>query len=89
MVSRIPCKFKCHSSQHSFDSRNVKLYSFQIILAIGYRVRSNIGTHFRNFAPEFVKWATIRKIRVVQNEASVRWRVRSNATTLIMAEWTS
>ena len=30
--------------------RNVKIYNLQVILAIGYRVRNNIGIHFRNWA---------------------------------------
>ena len=30
--------------------REVKIYNLQMILAIGYRVRNNIGTHFRNWA---------------------------------------
>lgn len=30
--------------------RHVKHYNFQIVLAIGYRVRSNVGIHFRNWA---------------------------------------
>lgn len=30
--------------------RNRKHYNFRVILAIGYRVRSNIGIHFRNWA---------------------------------------
>ena len=30
--------------------RNVKIYNLQVILAIGYRVRNNIGMHFRNWA---------------------------------------
>ncbi|MBP2632078.1 MAG: toxin fic [Firmicutes bacterium] len=30
--------------------RNIKHYNFQMILAIGYRVRSNVGMHFRNWA---------------------------------------
>lgn len=30
--------------------RNKKHYNFRIILAIGYRVRSNVGVHFRNWA---------------------------------------
>lgn len=30
--------------------RSVKHYNFQMILAIGYRVRSNVGIHFRNWA---------------------------------------
>lgn len=30
--------------------RNRKHYSFRMILAIGYRVRSNVGVHFRNWA---------------------------------------
>ncbi|MDD3363795.1 MAG: virulence RhuM family protein [Syntrophomonas sp.] len=30
--------------------RLVKHYNFQMILAIGYRVRSNVGIHFRNWA---------------------------------------
>lgn len=29
--------------------RNKKYYNFRMILAIGYRVRSNVGTHFRNW----------------------------------------
>ena len=31
-------------------SRDVKHYNFQMILAIGYRVRSNVGIHFRTWA---------------------------------------
>lgn len=30
--------------------RMVKHYDFQMVLAIGYRVRSNVGIHFRNWA---------------------------------------
>lgn len=30
--------------------REIKVYNLQIILAIGYRVRNNIGIHFRNWA---------------------------------------
>lgn len=30
--------------------RNKKHYNFRMILAIGYRVRSNVGVHFRNWA---------------------------------------
>jgi len=30
--------------------RNIKHYNFQMILAIGYQVRSNVGMHFRNWA---------------------------------------
>lgn len=30
--------------------RNKKNYNFRMILAIGYRVRSNVGIHFRNWA---------------------------------------
>lgn len=30
--------------------RMVKHYDFQMVLAIGYRVRSNVGMHFRNWA---------------------------------------
>lgn len=30
--------------------RQIKHYNFQMVLAIGYRVRSNVGIHFRNWA---------------------------------------
>ena len=30
--------------------REIKVYNLQVILAIGYRVRNNIGIHFRNWA---------------------------------------
>lgn len=30
--------------------REIKIYNLQMILAIGYRVRNNIGMHFRNWA---------------------------------------
>ena len=30
--------------------RNVKIYNLQLILAVGYRVRNNVGIHFRNWA---------------------------------------
>ena len=31
-------------------SRDILHYNFQMVLAIGYRVRSNVGIHFRNWA---------------------------------------
>lgn len=34
-------------------SCQIKHYNFKMILAIGYRVRSNIGMHFRNDALRF------------------------------------
>lgn len=34
----------------SQKQRSIKHYSFRMILAIGYRVRSNVGIHFRNWA---------------------------------------
>lgn len=30
--------------------REIKIYNLQVILAVGYRVRNNIGMHFRNWA---------------------------------------
>ena len=35
--------------------RNKKHYNFRMILAIGYRVRSNVGVHFRNWASEILE----------------------------------
>lgn len=35
--------------------RNKKYYNFRMILAIGYRVRSNVGTHFRNWVSEVLE----------------------------------
>lgn len=35
--------------------RNKKRYNFRMILAIGYRVRSNVGVHFRNWASGILK----------------------------------
>lgn len=32
--------------------RDIKFYNFDMILAIGYRVRSNVGIHFRRWATE-------------------------------------
>jgi hypothetical protein len=32
--------------------REVRHYNFQMVLAIGYRVRSNVGIHFRNWASQ-------------------------------------
>ena len=34
--------------------RNKKHYNFQMILAIGYRVRSNVGVHFRNWVSKVI-----------------------------------
>lgn len=34
--------------------RNIKHYSFEMILAIGYRVRTRIGIHFRNWATSLI-----------------------------------
>ncbi|MFS6553969.1 RhuM family protein, partial [Parabacteroides distasonis] len=35
--------------------REVKIYNLQMILAIGYRVRNNIGMHFRNWASSILE----------------------------------
>ncbi len=35
--------------------RNKKHYNFRMILAIGYRVRSNVGIHFRNWASNILE----------------------------------
>lgn len=35
--------------------REVKIYNLQMILAIGYRVRNNIGIHFRNWASSILE----------------------------------
>ena len=35
-------------------NRNLKHYSFEMILAIGYRVRTRIGVHFRNWATNLI-----------------------------------
>jgi hypothetical protein len=35
--------------------RKEKRYNFRMILAIGYRVRSNVGVHFRNWASNVLK----------------------------------
>ena len=35
--------------------REVKIYNLQVILALGYRVRNNVGMHFRNWASEVQK----------------------------------
>ena len=32
--------------------RTVKIYNLQLILAVGYRVRNNIGIHFRNWTSQ-------------------------------------
>lgn len=34
--------------------RDVRFYNFDMILAIGYRVRSNVGVHFRRWATEIL-----------------------------------
>lgn len=34
--------------------RNTKHYSFEMILAIGYRVRTHVGIHFRNWATSLI-----------------------------------
>jgi len=43
--------------------RTVKHYNFQIILAIGYRVRSNVGMHFRNWASSVLTDYTQKALR--------------------------
>ena len=36
-------------------SRNIKFYNLDMILAIGYRVRSNVGMQFRNWTSKILK----------------------------------
>lgn len=35
--------------------REIKIYNLQMILAVGYRVRNNIGIHFRNWASSILE----------------------------------
>ncbi len=42
-------------------TRELTHYNFQMVLAIGYRVRSRIGMHFRHIQTGYIKEGTIQK----------------------------
>ncbi len=57
LVEEATCKYYLQV-QNEGDrdvKRNKKFYNLDIIIAIGYRVRSHVGTHFRRWATERLK----------------------------------
>lgn len=60
-------------------SREIPFYNLDMIIAIGYRVRSNVGTHFRRWATErlkeyMVKGFTLDDERLKGNGGNNYWK---------------
>lgn len=47
--------------------RTIKVYNLSLILAIGYRVRNNIGMHFRNWASSVLSEYMKKDLRSMMN----------------------
>ena len=59
------CRKFRHTTQHGaikgkMQNRDVKYYNLDVIISVGYRVRSLQGTQFR-------KWATEQKLNLLKN----------------------
>ena len=51
---------------------NVKYYNLKMIIAIGYRVRSNIGTNFRKWANKVLKEYLLKGYAINETRSSRR-----------------
>ena len=48
--------------------RDLTYYNFDMILAIGYRVRSNVGIHFRRWASQIITEYTKKDSRLMMSD---------------------
>ena len=69
--------------------RNKKHYNFRMILAIGYRVRSNVGIHFRNCASGILEEYTRKGFAMnderLKNPKQLNYSLRQCRIRFIMA----
>ena len=55
------------------SDKPVKLYSLDVIISVGYRVKSVRGTQFRQWANKILKDYLLRGYNVNQRRCPVRW----------------
>ena len=80
---KLVCKDFLQTSQHGAikgktQSRNVKLYNLDVIISVGYRVKSKYGTQFRQWATKrlkeyLVQGYSINEKRLEQKQQEVRY----------------
>ena len=67
--------------------RNKKHYNFRMILAIGYRVRSNVGIHFRNWASGILEEYTRKGFAMnderLKNPKQFGWDLKKLLSTIL------
>ncbi len=56
----VVCAFFAHTSQHGavegkFQTKSVKHYNLDVVISVGYRVKSHRGVHFRKWATALIK----------------------------------
>ena len=76
------CRYFRHTTQHGAikgktQSRNIKYYNLDVIISVGYRVKSKQGTQFRIWANRIlkdylVKGYAINEKRLAQKEQEVQ-----------------
>ncbi|MBO6118476.1 MAG: virulence RhuM family protein [Bacteroidales bacterium] len=80
----VVCANYSHTTPHGAilnktQTKNVKLYNLDVIIAVGYRVRSSQGTAFRRWATErlheyIVKGFTMDDVRLKNNGGGTYWK---------------
>ncbi len=82
LIQEVVCRKFRHTTQHGAikgkkQSKNIKYYNLDIIISVGYRVKSQRGTQFRIWANSvlkeyLVKGYTINENRLAQKEQEVQ-----------------
>lgn len=79
---KVVCSFFEHTTQHGAiadktQTKNIKLYNLDVIISVGYRVKSKCGTQFRIWATQrlkdyLTKGYAINEKRLLEKQQEVR-----------------
>ena len=91
LVEEVVCRKFRHATQHGaieglFQTQEVKFYNLDVIISVGYRVKSIIGTRFRQWATQrlheyIVKGFTMDDNRLKGQGGGMYWKVPSRCLT--------
>ena len=73
LLEKVVVNYQLTTTQHGAikgktQTKKVAYYNLDMILAIGYRVRSPRGIQFRNYATTILKEIILRKLRILKQK---------------------
>ena len=89
------CKDFLHTTQHGaivgkFQQKNVKIFNLDVIISVGYRIKSQQGTHFRQWANRILKDYLLKGYAIHQRIERLEYKInifsRSHDRFLIIDE---